>query len=72
MVQRGSQVNEQQEGYAQIIVTQQAQLIDVMMVLLEIQNPGAAKLVDYIHNTRNLIMSELTEEELLAIKEELL
>ena len=65
-------MNEKQEGYAQIIVTQQAQLIDVLMVLLEIQNPSAAKLVDYIHNTRNLIMSELTEEELLEIKEELL
>lgn len=55
--------------YLPIIVTQQAQMIDILMLILQHHNPNQAGLVDHIHNDLNKIMAELTPEELAEIKE---
>lgn len=54
-----------------ISVTQQAQIIDILMMQVQMENISAARELDYIHNTKGRIMADLTEEELYAIQEEM-
>lgn len=58
------------EETLQILVTQQQQQIDILMMLLKNQNQDDADFLDYVHNKKNVFLSELSTDEFTSLMTE--
>ena len=60
--------NEEFLGHIQLIHTQQQQQIDILMLILKNKNAGEAEFLDWAHNSENVFLSELSEEEFMRLQ----